>query len=570
MRSKKRVVGIIAVWATLALLTHACDTPPAQPRREGQSPGPATAPPKLAVLIVVDQMRADYVDRFRRDWRAGLHRLLTEGAWFSNAAYPYLTTVTCAGHATISTGAFPRVHGIFQNAWYDRDARKLIACTEDADSRAVGYGVRGERGGSSHWLLVPTFADQMRSQRGAHVVTLSLKARSAIMLAGQSGDAVTWLSAALDGWQTSSSFAPLPVPAVKSFVDANPIDADFGKTWTPLLAPAQYENQDGGEGEDPPDGWTPLFPHVLKGKGKPDDDFHDQWQHSPFADAYLGRFATALVQSLQLGKHEGTDVLGISFSSPDIVGHSFGPDSQEVQDVYAQLDRTLGELFDRLDALVGRNQYVIALSSDHGVASLPEQRRKAGDNAGYLRPTRVRQMVERVAQAAAGPGRYVARVSGNDVYFAAGVDDKLHARPGVLAAVIAGLEKQPGIARAFQAEQLRDGAGSSDVLLRAAALSYVPRVGGDLVLVPKHGWTHGERGTSHGTANAYDQRVPLMLMGAAVRPGEYREAATPADIAPTLAALCGIALPHAEGRALRSALTAAPPSSSQEDSRSSR
>lgn len=556
----------------LAAPMLACEAPPAQ-QPGGESPAATVAPPKLAVLIVVDQMRADYVDRFRGDWNGGLKRLLTEGAWFSNVAYPYLSTVTCPGHATISTGAFPPDHGIFQNIWYDRDSRRTIACTDDSNTKAVGYGVSGEDGGSSHRLLLPTFADQMRAQRDAHVATLSLKARSAIMLAGRSADAVTWVSPALDGWQTSSAFASQPVPAVKSFVDANPIDADFGRAWTRLLPTDRYENPDDGDGEDPPDGWTRHFPHVLKsdsGDRGPNDDFHDQWQHSPFADAYLGRFAGALVESLRLGKHEGSDVLGVGFSSPDLVGHAFGPDSQEVQDLYAHLDRTLDALFDRLDTLVGRNQYVVVFSSDHGVAPAPEARRKAKEDAGHLIPTKLKAMVERVARSVGGPGHYVAQVTGNDVYFQRGMYDKLRARPGALAAVIQQLEKQPGIARVFHAEQLRDGAASPDELLRAAALSHIPRTGGDLVLVPKSGWTHGPRGTSHGTANPYDQQVPLIVMGPGIKPGEYREAATPADIAPTLAALFDISLSHAEGRVLRSALAAAPPPSSPAPTRTSR
>src|SRR4051794_31540438 len=166
---------------------------------------PATTP-KLAVIVVVDQMRADYIDRFGREWTGGLKRMVTEGAWFQQAAYPYLTTVTCAGHATISTGFFPNTHGVFQNGWWDRDAAKQMSCTEDPKARNVGYGVAVTGGDSAYRLQVPTFTDQMRSQRRAHVASLSLKARSAIMLAGHGADAVTWLTDTLDGWATASSY----------------------------------------------------------------------------------------------------------------------------------------------------------------------------------------------------------------------------------------------------------------------------------------------------------------------------------------------------------------------------
>jgi predicted AlkP superfamily pyrophosphatase or phosphodiesterase len=538
---------------------------PLRDRVAGQAESSPSQPLKLVVVLIVDQMRADYVDRFRSDWTRGLKRLLDQGAWFSRAAYPYLNTVTCAGHATVSTGAFPRTHGIVQNAWYDRETGRQVTCTEDPHVQAIGYGVRPVGGDSSHWLLLPTFADEMRTQRGARVVTLSLKSRSAIMLAGRAGDAVTWLTDSLDGWQTSSAFSSAPVAAVQQFVNAVPITADYGKSWVPMLPASRYLDPDAGESEDPPRGWAASFPHVLKGAGKgPDDVFRAQWEQSPFADAYLGRFAAALVESLQLGRHAGPDVLGVGFSSPDILGHAFGPHSREVQDMYARLDDTIGTLLDRLDALVGRNQYVVALTSDHGVATIPEQLVRSGLKGGRVSAAKLRDMLERAAEAAGGPGKYIARVgAANEVYFEPGMYDRLGAHPAALSSVIKQLEAQPGIARVFRREEIRGAAASRDVLLRAAALSYMPQRSGDLLLAMEPGWTFAGIGTSHGTANLYDQQVPIIFMGPNVKAGEYREAATPADIAPTLAALSGIAMPRAEGHVLRSALATAPRSQSR-------
>jgi predicted AlkP superfamily pyrophosphatase or phosphodiesterase len=512
------------------------------------------------VLIVVDQMRADYVERFQGDWTSGLKRLVTEGAWFSNAAYPYSGTYTCAGHATISTGAFPHLHGIFQNSWYDRDSQTVITCTNDASADSVAYGVRGRNNDGPARLLIPSFTDEMRTQRGSRVVTLSLKARSAIMLAGHEGDAVTWISDSLDGWQTSKAFTPSPVAAVQDYVAANPIDADFAQVWERLLPVSAYHDIDAGAGEAPPEGWSNLFPHPLKGdRNQPDERFREHWQDSPFADAYLGRFAAALAEAQQLGRHESTDVLAVSFSSPDLVGHAFGPRSQEVQDMYAHLDRTLGALFKRLDALVGRDEYAVALSSDHGVAEIPEQATARGGSAGRLTASAVAGVIERTAQAALGPGKYVARVNGSDVYFEPDVYERLRTRAGALDSVIRALERQPGIARVFRSGQLTGtaAASSDDRILRAAALSFVPRRSGDLVLVTKPGWMFSAKGTTHGSANPDDQRVPVIFMGAGIKRGHYTETVTPADIAPTLAALCGITMPRAEGRALHAILPAA-------------
>jgi predicted AlkP superfamily pyrophosphatase or phosphodiesterase len=519
------------------------------------------AAPKLAVLIVVDQMRADYVDRFKDEWTGGLKRLITHGAWFTHAAYPYLTTVTCAGHATISTGAFPNVHGVFQNTWFDRTAGRNVTCTEDARAKPVLYGKDGKDGESAANLRLPTFADEMQSQRGAHVVAMSLKARSAIMLAGHGGDAVTWLTDSLQGWETSSAFTAAPIPAVKAFVAANPIDGDYGRTWARLLPAAQYRYPDAADGEAPPKGWTASFPHVLNGGAgdtKPGAEFYDQWERSPFADAYLGRFAATLTESLQLGRHDGTDVLAISFSTPDLVGHAFGPRSQEVQDIYAQLDRTIGILLDRLDTIVGHDAYVVALTADHGVTELPEQAARGGLEGGRLESRRIADAIQRRAQAAVGPGTYVARVNGNDVYFERGMLDKLSSPSSALEAVIDAIRSLPGVGRVFRADALRNGASSSDPLLRAAALSYVPGRSGDLVIVPKTGWMFASTGTTHGTASLDDQQVPIILFGRNIKAGRYAEAATPADIAPTLAAICGITMPRADGRVLRAALTGVP------------
>jgi arylsulfatase A-like enzyme len=449
-----------------------------------------------------------------------------------------------------------------QNTWWDRTTRRIVACTDDDNVTTLQYPSGTESGHSAARLLLPTLADQLRSQRpGGRVATVALKARSAIMLAGRGGDTVTWMDETYENWETSTAFAPRPVEAVTSLLAANPIDADFGKTWNRLLPADRYATSDDGEGETPTRGWTSTFPHVLNGDNDktPDRDFRAQWARSPFADAYVGRFAAGLVESLQLGSDDQTDFLGISFSTPDLVGHAFGPRSQEVQDIYAHLDVTIGTLLARLDALVGRERYVVALTADHGVSLVPEKAAVSRQEAGRVSAAGLAQQLERAAQAAApAAGSYIARVNGPDVYFTDGSFERLMKTPAVLNAMIAALESQPGIARVFRREQLLRGAESADALLRAAALSYVPRVSGDLVYAIKPGWVGTASGTTHGTANTDDQRVPVILMGPGIRPGEYRDAVTPADIAPTLAALTGVTLSRAEGRPLNAVFSSKP------------
>jgi predicted AlkP superfamily pyrophosphatase or phosphodiesterase len=506
--------------------------------------------PKLAVIIVVDQMRADYVDRFNGEWTGGLRRMVTQGAWFQQAAYPYLTTVTCAGHATISTGSFPSTHGVFQNAWWDREKRKQMLCNEDPQATDLGYGGPETSRDSGYRLQVPTFADQMRTHRHARVVSLALKDRSAIMLAGHGGDAVTWLSNTLAGWMTSTVYSETPVPAVKAFIDANPMTADFGKTWTRRLPAASYSGPDAGLGEVAPPGWTTSFPHVLRGTADmPDASYLAQWERSPYADAYVGRFAAALVKGLELGKHEGTDVLAVSFSSPDMLGHAFGPRSHEVQDMFANLDQTIGALFDALDAAVGKDNWVAGLSADHGVTAIPEQLVAEGKDAGRISGGALIDAVEQALKPALGEGRHVTLLSTNDLYFEPGVYDKMRKKPETINAAMAAIAGRPGVERVFRSEDVRGAARSTDPLLRAAALSYFPGRSGDLIFAPKPGWMMSSAGTTHGSANPDDQRVPLMFLGRGIKPGKYAVPATPADLAPTLAAIVGISM-KADGQAL--------------------
>ena len=299
----------------------------------------AQGTPRLVVMLVVDQMRADYLQTFERHWQAGFRTLLTEGLVFDNARYPYLNTLTCAGHSTLGTGALPHTHGMVANTWWDHGSHRLVGCTNDPDATDISYGRPAPIGNSGKPILVPTLADELRAQKpGARVVSLSLKARSAIGLAGHGGDAVVWFDDESGSFATSRAFASAPVPAVKAFIDAHPYEQENGSSWT-LSAPADsYVMRDAGVGERPPATWSGLFPHRLAGRNGADALFFQLWQASPRSDAYLEGLAESLIDSLALGQREATDFLGISFSALDEVGHSFGPESREIEDVLRQLD----------------------------------------------------------------------------------------------------------------------------------------------------------------------------------------------------------------------------------------
>jgi predicted AlkP superfamily pyrophosphatase or phosphodiesterase len=507
--------------------------------------------PRLLVAVVVDQLRADYLQQFNRHWKNGFRTLLDQGMVFDNARYPYLITVTCAGHATIGTGALPHRHGLINNTWWQRKERVLTGCSTDQATTEITYGRPVRLGNSAKHLLTPTLADELRMQKaGARVVSVSMKARSAIALAGRAADAIVWFDDPSGSWATSKAFAPGPVPAVKEFVEKNPYEKDLGRVWTLSAAPDSYVMRDAGVGERPPAGWNGLFPHPINGRGGIDTQFFALWQATPLADAYLGRLAASLVDGFKLGQRDGTDFLGVSFSVLDDVGHAFGPESREVEDVLRQLDITLGSLIAHLDAKVGRANYVLALSADHGVAPIPVPPR-----GGRVATEDVRERIEDALRTAWGPlakGTYVDAVNYTDVYFADGVFDKLRANPTLMASVLKSVEELPGVARALRTDQLTE--SSRDPIVRSAALSYISGRSGDLMVVPKEYWFMNPRavatGTTHGSPYEYDTHVPVIFFGGGVKGGRSKANVTPADIAPTLADLAGVKLPMAEGRAL--------------------
>jgi predicted AlkP superfamily pyrophosphatase or phosphodiesterase len=535
-------LGLLVAATLLLLLAQA---PPAVPVSAAQPPDG----PRLLVVLVVDQLRQDYLARMAPLWTRGMKRLLTEGAVFERNFYPYLQTVTCAGHATIGTGSYPSTHGIILNAWW-RGTRSAT-CTEDPGAQPVGYepGIEAV-GHSAVQLLVPTMADRLRSQSAAsRVVSLSTKPRSAIMMAG-TGGVVTWTDDH-NRWATSTAFATTPDADVQAFVQAHPRAALRDHIWVRLLDEGRYTGLDRGVGEKPPTGWTAEFPHPLAGApGTAEDQLYTLWEHSPYSDDYLGAMAADLVARKKLGQGAGVDFLGVSLSALDYVGHKFGPESHEVQDTLLRLDVSVGNLLDALDRHVGRGRYLVGLTADHGVAPIPEARVAAGADAGRVPLQRLVQTANAPLVELLGPGQHVARADYTQIYLSPAAQQRVLENPGLLRPVVAALERIPGIARAIPSAGLERQKTSTEPDLRAAALSYVPGRSGQIVVVPKPFHViGGSDATTHGTHHEYDQHVPLIFFGTGVRPGRYQGATSPADLAPTLASRIGLPLPGADGTA---------------------
>jgi predicted AlkP superfamily pyrophosphatase or phosphodiesterase len=569
--SWKKAVALAAGWITLCPAGTSGQatkvaTGTARPAAKAEA---LLARPKLVVLIVVDQMRADYVDKFRQQWSGGFKRLVEEGAWFRAATYPYAATETCVGHSTISTGAFPQSHGMVANAWWDREAQKMVTCTSDPNAKNIGYaGVSVKGGDSAVRMLLPSFAEELKYQTGgaSRVVTVSLKARAAITMAGHKGDSVTWVDGSSGAWETSSAYGAVPV--VEEYAKKHPVSEDYGKTWALSLPTSSYWYDEKAMGATQVDGWAPGFPHPLRGKAGssgPDQAFYEQWAASPFADTALTKLAETEIDALGLGESGGTDFLGVSYSSVDYVGHTFGPRSWEIQDVLVRLDKDLGELLKHLDKKIGRGNYVVALSADHGVAPIPVDMEKTGVETGILSLPEVKERIEKALEGLNYPKPVVARIAGNDIYFSPVVAEKLKQDSAAMRAVTDAVLSMPGVAAVYSAADVSTGNLSLQEPRKAFSYSYFPGRSGDLFVLQRPYWltdssAEGSKrytGTGHGTPYYYDQRVPVLLMGYGIRSGEYFELVTPADIAPTLGALCGVTLATRDGRVLGDALVTA-------------
>jgi hypothetical protein len=541
----RAAVRILAGRAMLGLFVLAA------PSASAQQPVPIEdrpSRPALIVVLVVDQFRGDYVDKYGHQWRHGLRRLFDEGAYYTEAAYRYASTTTCAGHATIGTGATPQTHGMISNAWHDRALARDVACTEDASITNVAYGpVPARSGDSSARLATPTLADEMRAQLGVppRVVTISMKARAALTLAGHRSTLSTWFDGPR-GFITSPAMNTVArVPFLERYLAGNPVEANAGAVWEAVLPADTYLYQDDGAGEG---GLGPVFPHRLAGRlaeGQVDPAFYGTWQMSPFADAYLGRMAAAAISGLELGKGPGIDFLAVSFSTLDTVGHAYGPRSHEVQDVLARLDTTIGGLLEELDRHVGRDRYALAFTSDHGVSPIPQQMQELGLGGG---------LVDRKAIVSALTGTLGGSVldsnTGAEIYLSKEAAEKLAAMDQQnWEALRSSLESIDGIARAWRTTDLLAGRyeAASDPMAHAARLSAFPGRSGDIIFITDPYWFPYRIVATHGTPYGYDQHVPLVFAGPQFRRGRYTTAASPADVAPTLGRLIGVTLAAADG-----------------------
>ena len=516
----------------------------------------ATRGPKLCVVLVFDQMRGDYLDKWQSLFvDGGFKRLQTEGAWFSNCHYPYANTVTAAGHASLMTGCTPHEHGIIGNAWYDRRTGKKVEA------------ITGLLGPDPLRRKVRSLGDALvdRTKGKAKVAGISIKDRSAILMAALRGF-VYWLSSE-DQFVTSRHYADKSRPWVTQYNKAAKLQAYRGVPWDRLRTDLDYEPLSGPDNfkyEGTGSGQGRTFPHPTPTTSAV--------RCSPFGNEVLLDFAKATIEHESLGRGAVTDLLCVSFSSNDLVGHSYGPDSQEVLDMTLRSDLIVRDLLDYLDAKFGKGNYVVALSADHGICPLPEAAKLQGKDGARVQAAVLGKGAEAFLQKTFTKGdekvKWIENASAPWIYLNRTALTKHGLDSAEVEKTLADwLVQQPGIERAFTRAELSSNQPLTDPIAESARQSFDAERSGDLMVVlkPYHLFTGSEwgkaaastegepaekrsekapekapTGTTHGSPHPYDTHVPLLVMGPGIQPGTYPGRVAPQSLVPILARILGI------------------------------
>jgi hypothetical protein len=470
----------------------------------------------------------------------------------------------------VLTGVHANLHGIINNAWVDRETLKKVNCIDDDSVEILGRAAAagGARlptmnpqiGASPRRLLVTTIGDELKLTRGGRskVIGISSKDRSAILLAGKLADAAYWMD---KGRIVTSTHYMKELPAwVTAFNEQGRVDSYFNKTWDRLLPVAAYDKLQGpddvpGEGVD--FGMPRTFPKRVNGGAESlTPAYYDAFETSPFKSEVLIDFARTVVEKENLGGRGVTDVLCLSFSVNDSIGHNYGPDSHEVMDITLRTDRMLADLFKFLDGRVGLKNCTIILTADHGVSPLPEKVKalNANASAGRVDNVRLLKTCEDALDRAFGPlgeGRHWLLIDESSLLFLRGVLKEKNVAQAVAEKVVRdALLTLEFVQDAFTRTDLEAGKATGDYAA-ATLLSFNRERSGDLYYQMKPYWVDRKTGTNHGTPYTYDVHVPLLWFGVGVKPGTYRQRVGVDDIAPTLSHLLGIvAPPNSQGHVL--------------------
>lgn len=497
-----------------------------------QTPQVAPKRPKLVVGIVVDQFRYDYLVKFRDQYNGGLSRLLTQGAVFTNAFYEHFPTVTAIGHSTFMSGATPSVSGIVGNEWFDRETGKQVTSVSDDTVTMLGGEGRGGNAASPRRMLVSTVGDELKmAGRGSKVIGISVKDRSAILPAGHMANGAYWFDPGSGNFVSSTHYFPqLPAWAM-DFNKSRYADKYAGVEWKPLT------------------GGGPAFKTMAT---VTDKAFYTSLESAPYSNDLVEKFAEAAIAGEQLGRHSGTDLLTVSFSANDYIGHAVGPDDPQVRDVAIRTDRLLGTFFQYIESQIGMRNVLVVLTADHGVSPTAEVNRERKMPGGRIPETVIAATIEARLVEKYGAGKWlVGRLGASQYINTQLIREKNLSLDEVSETAAAAAREVPHVFRGYSRSQLMRGAVSGDQIDRRVLNGFYAGRSPDVHVVLEPYYVNDPKGATHGQPFNYDAHVPVILMGDGIRAGRYHKRVAPNDIAPTLATLLDVETPSgALGRVL--------------------
>ena len=502
--------------------------------------------PKLVIGLVIDQMRWDFLYRYTELYGSnGIKRLLKEGFSAENTLIPFTPTYTAVGHACIYSGSVPAIMGIAGNNWFDKTIGKSVYCTDDSTVTTIGNtGKAGKMSPANLW--VTTVADELRLSNNfkSKVVGVALKDRGSILSAGHSANAAYWYDAGK--WITSSHYMDELPDWVKQFNSKDLAGSYMTKDWNTLLPMAKYnlstaddkpyENKIKGES-------TVTFPHRLS--SIPDSLKYESFRTTPYANTFTFDFAKAAIENEKLGSNTVTDFLAVSISATDYIGHSFGPNSVEIEDTYLRLDRDIADFLQYLDMKIGMGNYSLFLTADHGVAHIPAFLAEHKIPGGSFEDADVKDELNQMIENNFGLKNIVQSVMNYQVYLNySELEKQGRDAAAVNKAVIKLLIQKPYITTAFETSKLAL-TNLPEAQKNIFANGYNAKRSGDIQFILKPAYFDGgKKGTTHGLWNPYDAHIPLLFFGWGIKPGKTNRETYMTDIAATLAALLKIQMPN--------------------------
>ncbi|WP_445384246.1 alkaline phosphatase PafA [Robiginitalea sp. IMCC44478] len=513
------------------------------------SPTGFSNPPKLVVGIVVDQMRFDYLSRFWQHYeKGGFRRIVGEGFLCRDHHFNYAPTSTGPGHASIYTGTTPTLHGIIGNNWFDKDSGQSVYCAGDPKQQSVGTsGGAGQM--SPHRMLTTTITDQLRLhyQMRAKVISISLKDRGAVLPGGHTANAAYWFEGGANAKWISSTYYMEQLPEWVEKFNNSDAGSRYKKVWDTAGDINTY--LESGADNTPYEGMftgevAAVFPHDLPNLWEANGGF-DILRSTPYGNSFTTDFAMQAIENEKLGFDQVPDFLTISYSSTDYIGHRFGVNSKEVQDAYVRLDKDLERLLDFLDKKIGRDNYTVFLTSDHGAVQVPAFLEDQKIPGGYLNTGAFATDIREFMNYRFGTTEIIRGSSNNHVFLDHKLIDNLGLTTEEVAEILrAELLSFDGIQEVYTAEQLV-GADLGEGFAGILQNGYNQKRSGDIVILPAPATIDYSRtGSTHGSPYPYDTHVPLLFYGKGIRQGELLRKTYIPDIAPTLALLLGIANPN--------------------------